>query len=236
MENRNHPDDKIMAEENQDFKMEKEASERQETMANEHENLEPIDSDGKSNSDGEFNSNPESDLDSDINSDIDLDAFEAFGLGGLSGKANAKAAAELQEYKDKYVRLFAEFENFRRRTAKENFELMANANHKLLGKMTEVLDNFNLAFDPKNKVANPDDFEKGIRLIFNRFKEILSDEGLSEVDPIGEEFDPNLHEALMQQPSETVDENHIIQVFQKGYKSKNKILKHAKVIVSTGKP
>ncbi len=233
MENRNHPDDKIIAEENQDFKMEKEASERQDTMTNEHENLEPVDSNEKVNGDGEFKSNPDSEIDSDNNSDLDLDAFEALGLGG---KANAKAIAELQEYKDKYVRLFAEFENFRRRTAKENFELMANANHKLLGKMTEVLDNFNLAFDPKNKVANPEDFEKGIRLIYNRFKEILSDEGLAEVDPIGEEFDPNLHEALMQQPSDTVDENHIIQVFQKGYKSKSKILKHAKVIVSTGKP
>ncbi len=147
-----------------------------------------------------------------------------------------KVGSDLDDYKDKYVRLFAEFENFRRRTTRESFELMGNANHKLLGKMTEVLDNFNLAFDPKNKSASPEDFEKGIRLIFSKFKNLLSDEGLTEVDPIGQEFDPNLHEALMQQPSETVPENHIIQVFQKGYKAKNKILKHAKVVVSTGKP
>ena len=141
----------------------------------------------------------------------------------------------MQEYKDKFVRLFAEFENFRRRTAKEHFELIAVANAKLLGKLTEVQDNFNLAFDPKLKAANPEDFEKGIRLIYNKFKDILSDEGLTEVDPVGEEFDPNLHEAVMQQPSDTVPENDILQVLQKGYKLKNKILKHAKVIVSTGK-
>src|SRR5690606_39732187 len=60
-------------------------------------------------------------------------------------------AAELQETKDKYIRLFAEFENFRRRTARENFELVASANAKLIGKLTEILDNFHLAFDPKLK-------------------------------------------------------------------------------------
>jgi molecular chaperone GrpE len=147
-----------------------------------------------------------------------------------------KTAQELQEYKDKYIRLFAEFENFRRRSARENFELIANANAKLLGKLTEVLDNFNLAFDPKNKSGSQEDVEKGIRLIYNKFKDILSDEGLTELDPVGEDFDPNLHEALMQQPSDTVPENQIIQVLQKGYKAKAKILKHAKVIVSTGKP
>lgn len=147
-----------------------------------------------------------------------------------------KLSDELQEAKDKHLRLLAEFENFRRRTVKEQFDLMSSANAKLLGKLTEVLDNFNLAFDPKHKSEKLEDVEKGMRLIFNKFKEILSEEGLTEIDPVGEEFDPNLHDALMQQPSDTVPENHIVQVLQKGYKAKNKILKHAKVIVSTGKP
>lgn len=147
-----------------------------------------------------------------------------------------KLQDELLEAKDKHIRLLAEFENFRRRTAKESFETIATANAKLLGKLTEVLDNFNLAFDPKHKSDKLEDVEKGMRLIYNKFKEILSEEGLTEVDPAGEVFDPNLHDALMQQPSDTVPENHIIQVLQKGYKAKSKILKHAKVIVSTGKP
>lgn len=147
-----------------------------------------------------------------------------------------KLQDELQDAKDKHLRLLAEFENFRRRSAKESFEVIASANAKLLGKLTEVLDNFNLAFDPKHKSDKLEDVEKGMRLIYNKFKEILSEEGLTEVDPAGEEFDPNLHDALMQQPSDTVPENHIIQVLQKGYKAKSKILKHAKVIVSTGTP
>jgi molecular chaperone GrpE len=146
-----------------------------------------------------------------------------------------RLAAELQEAKDKHLRLLAEWDNFRRRTVKENFDLVASANAKLLGKLTEVLDDFNLAFDPARKAAKPEDMEKGLRLIYNKFKNILSDEGLAEIDPQGAEFDPNLHDALMQQPSETVPENHVVQVLMKGYKVKDKILKHAKVIVSTGK-
>jgi molecular chaperone GrpE len=157
---------------------------------------------------------------------------------GLEAEAKefGKLQDELQDAKDKHLRLLAEFENFRRRTSKESFELIATANAKLLGKLTEVLDDFNLAFDPKHKTEKAEDREKGMSLIYNKFKNILSDEGLTEVDPAGQEFDPNLHEALMQQPSDTVPENHVIQVLQKGYKAKNKILKHAKVIVSTGKP
>jgi molecular chaperone GrpE len=147
-----------------------------------------------------------------------------------------KLQDEVQEAKDKHLRLLAEFENFRRRTAKESFEIIGTANAKLLGKLTDVLDDFNLAFDPKHKSDKLEDVEKGMSLIYNKFKNLLSEEGLTEVDPQGEEFDPNLHDALMQQPSDTVPENHIIQVLQKGYKAKSKILKHAKVIVSTGKP
>jgi molecular chaperone GrpE len=160
---------------------------------------------------------------------------EGPGFAESNGKEYDKLAEELQDAKDKHLRLLAEFENFRRRTVKENFDLISSANAKLLGKLTEVLDNFNLAFDPKHKSDKLEDVEKGMRLIYNKFKEILSEEGLTEIDPLGEEFDPNFHDALMQQPSDTVPENRIAQVLQKGYKAKNKILKHAKVIVSTGK-
>ncbi len=143
---------------------------------------------------------------------------------------------EYDALNDKYVRLYAEFENFRRRTAKENFELMATANAKLIGRLTDVLDDYSLAFDPKHKTEKLEDFEKGMRMIHQKFREILDAEGLEEIDPQGQEFDPNMHEALMQQPSDTVPDNHVAQVYQKGYKLKSKILKHAKVIISTGKP
>ena len=148
--------------------------------------------------------------------------------------SNAKLEAEIAELKDKNLRLYAEFDNFRRRTAKESFEMMVTANASLIGKLTEVLDNFNRAFDPQNK-ASAEDFEKGIKLIFGRFKDLLEAEGLEEIDPTGAPFDPNVHDALLQQHSDKVPENHVIQTISKGYKLKSKILSHAKVIVSKGK-
>jgi molecular chaperone GrpE len=162
------------------------------------------------------------------------DASASGDASAVSGDA-AKLAAELAAEKDKNVRLYAEFENFRRRSAKESFEVITTANAKLLGKLTEVLENFHRAFDAAGK-GTAEDFEKGVKLIFGRFKEILDTEGLEEIDPAGAEFDPNLHEALLQQASDTVAENHVIQVVSKGYKLRAKILKHAKVIVSQGKP
>ena len=123
----------------------------------------------------------------------------------------------------------------RRRTAKEQLELIETATGKLLEKLSEVQDNFERAFASENKAQDLEAFEKGMQMIYNQFAKILTDAGLEQIDPTGAEFDPNMHEALMQQPSETVPEGHVVTVFQKGYKLKNKILKTAKVIVSSGK-
>ena len=143
--------------------------------------------------------------------------------------------AELAAANDRNLRLMAEFDNFRRRSAKEQLELIETANGKLLEKLSEVQDNFERAFASENKAQDLEAFEKGMQMIYNQFAKILTDAGLEQIDPTGAEFDPNCHEALMQQPSETVPEGHVVTVFQKGYKLKNKILKTAKVIVSSGK-
>jgi len=142
---------------------------------------------------------------------------------------------QLADANDRFVRLMAEFENFRRRNAKEQLELIETANGKLLEKLSEVQDNFERAFASENKAKDLEAFEKGMQMIYNQFAKVLTDAGLEQIDPTGKEFDPNLHEALMQQPSENIPEGHVVTVFQKGYKLKNKILKTAKVIVSSGK-
>ncbi len=141
----------------------------------------------------------------------------------------------LAEANNRHLRLMAEFENFRRRSAKEQLDLIETANGKLLEKLSEVQDNFERAFAAENKAQDLEAFEKGMQMIYNQFAKVLTDAGLEQIDPTGKEFDPNLHEALMQQPSETIPEGHVVTVFQKGYKLKNKILKTAKVIVSSGK-
>lgn len=142
---------------------------------------------------------------------------------------------ELEAANDRNLRLMAEFENFRRRSAKEQLDIIETANAKLLEKLSEVQDNFERAFAEENKSQDLATFEKGMQMIHSQFAKILSDMGLEQINPVGIEFDPNCHEALMQQASETIPEGHIITVFQKGYKLKNKILKTAKVIVSSGK-
>jgi len=148
--------------------------------------------------------------------------------------ALAQAEAREKDIQDKHLRLHAEFDNYRRRTAKEQLEVIETANGKLLTKLSEVLDNFDRAFAVENKGA-PENFEKGVALIYDQFRKVLADSGLEILDPAGQEFDPTCQEAFMKQPSETIPENHIVTVFQKGYKLKNKILKTAKVIVSAGK-
>ncbi len=181
--------------------------------------------------------NPEYTADSATETETGTTSPEASESGDASPEAASGDAAalaeELAREKDKNLRLYAEFDNFRRRTAKESFDMMATANAKLVEKMCEVLENFGRAFEAQGK-GTPEDFEKGVRLIYGRFKEILDGEGLEEIDPVGTEFDPNLHDALLQQASDTVPENHVVQVISKGFKLKSKILKHAKVIVSTG--
>ena len=152
-----------------------------------------------------------------------------------TSSATEALKAELAAANDRNLRLMAEFDNFRRRSAKEQLELIETANGKLLEKLSEVQDNFERAFASENKAKDLEAFEKGMQMIYNQFAKILTDAGLEQIDPTGAEFDPNCHEALMQQPSETVPEGHVVTVFQKGYKLKNKILKTAKVIVSSGK-
>jgi len=148
--------------------------------------------------------------------------------------ALAQAEAREKDIQDKHLRLHAEFDNYRRRSAKEHMEIIETANGKLLTKLSEVLDNFDRAFAAENK-GTPENFEKGMALIHDQFRKVLLETGLEVLDPVGQEFDPNSQEAFMKQASETIPENHVVTVFQKGYKLKNKILKTAKVIVSAGK-
>ena len=122
----------------------------------------------------------------------------------------AALKAALADANDRNLRLMAEFDNYRRRTAKEQLELIETANGKLLEKLSEVQDNFERAFASENKAQDLEAFEKGMQMIYNQFAKILTDAGLEQIDPTGAEFDPNMHEALMQQPSETVPEGHVV--------------------------
>lgn len=148
--------------------------------------------------------------------------------------ANATESNEFKDLNNKYLRLHAEFDNYRRRTARENLELVERANAKVLSELCEVVENFDRALETEAGPEAHDDFVKGVSMIAEQFSGILKNHGLEVINPEGLAFDPNEHEAMMQQPSEEVEADHVLQVFQKGYKVKDKVIRHAKVIVSAG--
>lgn len=144
--------------------------------------------------------------------------------------------AEVKEQKDKYIRLMAEFDNYKRRTGKDYERLVELANERLMIDIVEVRESFERALAMTDKNKNFDTFFDGIKLIFNKFNDILTKNGLSVFTEVGDEFNPEIHDALMKSPHEEIPEEHIVQIYEKGYTLKKHVIKHAKVIVSSGKP
>jgi len=132
--------------------------------------------------------------------------------------------------KEKYVRLFAEFENYKRRTAKERIELFKTAGKDVLSSLVPVLEDFKRAISQEG--SNSDD--EGINLIFNKFNETLKNQGLIEVEVnLGDVFDAEIHEAISQIPAqEDSQKGKIIDIIQGGYKIGDNIITYPKVVVA----
>ena len=132
--------------------------------------------------------------------------------------------------KEKYVRLFAEFENYKRRTAKERIELFKTAGKDVLSSLVPVLEDFKRAISQEG--SNSDD--EGINLIFNKFNETLKNQGLIEVEVnVGDIFDAEIHEAISQIPAQKDSQKgKIIDIIQGGYKIGDNIITYPKVVVA----
>lgn len=146
---------------------------------------------------------------------------------------------ELEAAKDKSVRLVAEFDNFRKRNARDYAEMLDAAQGKAVSALFPVVDNFERAFQdaPAEGDWTPSDpagFAKGMRLIRDGVRKVLADAGLEPIVAEGAPFDPNLHDALTQMPHPTVPADHVAAVHALGWKKGDKILRHAQVIVSSG--
>lgn len=139
-----------------------------------------------------------------------------------------KASAELAETKDKYLRTAAEYDNFRRRSAKEREGVYSDAYADALSALLPVLDNLERAAAYTDGAQLAD----GIQLIFKSAKESLERIGVSEFGAKGEQFDPNIHNAMMHIDDESFGENEIVEVFQKGYKRGERVLREALVKVA----
>ncbi len=152
---------------------------------------------------------------------------------GEDKKKNEELVSPTASPIEKYLRLMAEFENFKRRSAKDNERLIEAANEGLIQEIIEVRENFERAFKSN---GHGEKFFEGMKLNYARLNTILQKHGLEVYAKPGDEFDPELHDALMRAPHESIPDSHIIDVLERGYKLKGKIIKHAKVVVSSGKP
>ncbi len=147
----------------------------------------------------------------------------------------AEAAPSADDWHDKYLRLFAEFDNYRKRSARDFGELVRNAERDLIADLTEVLDNFGRALDTDHKGESVAEFAKGMSLIRDQFWTALSKRGLERMETVGNPFDPGQHDAMVRMPSNEYDEGVVMQEVSPGYRLGNKVLKYARVVVSQGK-
>lgn len=136
---------------------------------------------------------------------------------------------ELKKEKDNYMRLFAEFDNFRKRTSREKTEAYGDSAAKTIGAILPALDNFDRALDAPCEDEN---FKKGVEMIFTQMNGILEKLGVTEIEAVGAKFDPNLHNAIKQVESEDGESDIVCEVFQKGYKLGDRIIRPAMVAVT----
>lgn len=146
--------------------------------------------------------------------------------------AEERCQAELAEMKDKYLRQVADFDNFRKRNAKERLELVQTAGKDIITDLLEIIDDMDRAADQMEKSDDLAQIKSGTALVFNKFKRILEQKGLKSMDTKNADFDVAYHEAITEIPAPAPEMvGKVIDELQKGYFLNDKIIRHAKVVV-----
>ena len=145
-------------------------------------------------------------------------------------KKLAEADAALAEANDKYARLYAEYDNYRKRTAKEREGIYTDAYVDAVSEILPILDNFERALQYKD--ADAENVTKGLEMIEKGFSEALTKMGVCEIEALGKPFDPEKHNAVMHVEDEAFGENEVVEVFMKGYIKGDKVLRHSMVKVA----
>lgn len=141
---------------------------------------------------------------------------------------------KLEEMNDKYLRLFSEFDNFRKRTQKEKLELYKTAAEDVMLALLPVIDDFERALKAAGEDAGNDKLREGIELIYNKFTHTLRQKGLESLDSMGKEFDTDFHEAITNIPAPQPEmKGKVVDVVEKGYKLNDKVIRFAKVVVGS---
>jgi molecular chaperone GrpE len=152
-------------------------------------------------------------------------------------KENKEIPDQLQkinELNDKYLRLYSEFENYRKRTIKEKIELSKTASIDVIILLLPILDDFDRAVKSIDNSGQPDPFSEGVVLIYNKFRKTLNQLGVEEMKAVGEMFNTDLHEAVTNVPAtDEAMKGKVIEEIQKGYMMSGKVIRYAKVIVGS---
>ena len=144
----------------------------------------------------------------------------------------ARMQQEVQEANDMMLRLAAELDNYKKRTAKERESLLKYAAQDLIRELLPVLDNFERAIESARKSRDFDSFLEGVTLIYKNMCDVLEKKGVRQIKAVGEEFDPNIHEAVAQLPSDEHPENVVLEELQTGYMLHDRVIRPSMVAVS----
>ena len=139
--------------------------------------------------------------------------------------------SEAEEWKDKYLRLSAEFDNYRKRTLREKMELIESGGEDVIKSMLAVMDDFDRALNAMQSATDVASVREGVELISQKMRDALKAKGVSEIEANGALLDTDLHEAVAKFPAGDDNKGKVIDVVQKGYKLKEKVIRYAKVVV-----
>lgn len=163
--------------------------------------------------------------------DVEIDDDQAEEEADLF-KKNQELQQELNDKNMSYLRLMADFDNFRKRSLKEKSDLIKNAAEKVLAGLLPIVDDFERGLDATKEAENASEVRQGMELIYNKLVNYLTANGVSPIESTGADFDDNLHEAIATVPAPTDDQKgKVIDTTTKGYKLNDKVLRHAKVVV-----
>jgi molecular chaperone GrpE len=181
----------------------------------------------------EENTQPITDnLEMDINADADIPGNNHLSNPETDGNnQQEKLEEELQEQKDKYLRLFAEFDNYKRRTSKEKIELIQTAGKDIVVSMLDVMDDCDRAEKQMMQSEDIDQVKQGNQLVFNKLRAVLHQKGLTAMESMGTPFDVEKHEAITEIDTTEKQKGKVVDEVQKGYYLNGKLIRFAKVVV-----
>src|SRR5688500_4107683 len=142
--------------------------------------------------------------------------------------------ADLDRFRDLALRSQADFENYKKRSAREKEEAIKYANSSLLEKLIAIVDNFELGLEAARAEGEQSPVFSGMSMVLQQLVDFLADSGLQPIDATGQKFDPNLHEAIAHEPSDEVPEGVVIRQTRRGYRLKDRLLRPSSVVVSSG--